>query len=99
MKVGAYQAPLLPAGSMEALGLIRDRVKWCETEGVNILCCPEAVLGGLADDAQCPVDIAIHVESGQLEELLAPLASKSVSAIVGFTETAGTGKLYNASAV
>ena len=53
MKVAAYQAPLLPAGSMEALGLIRDRVKWCETEGVDILCCPEAVLGGLADDAQC----------------------------------------------
>ena len=99
MKVAAYQAPLLPAGSMEALGLIRDRVKWCETEGVDILCCPEAVLGGLADDAQCPVDIAIDVESGQLETLLAPLASKSVTAIVGFTETAGTGKLYNAAAV
>jgi 5-aminopentanamidase len=99
MKVAAYQAPLLSAGSMEALGLIRDRVKWCETQGVDILCCPEAVLGGLADDAQCPVDIAIDVESGQLEELLAPLASTSVTAIVGFTETAGAGKLYNAAAV
>ena len=66
---------------------------------MDILCCPEAVLGGLADDAQCPVDIAIDVESDQLEELLAPLASKSVTAIVGFTETAGTGKLYNAAAV
>jgi predicted amidohydrolase len=99
MKVAAYQAPLLPGGSLEALGLIRDRVKWCETEGVDILCCPEAVLGGLADDVQCPVGIAINVESGQLEELLAPLASKSVTAIVGFTETAGTGKLYSAAAV
>ena len=47
MKVAAYQPPLLPGGSMEALQLIRDRVKWCETEGVDILCCPEAVLGGL----------------------------------------------------
>ena len=89
MKVAAYQAPLLPGGSMEALELIRDRVKWCETEGVDILCCPEAVLGGLADDAECPVDSAIDVESGQLEVLLAPLASKSVTAIVGFTETVG----------
>jgi hypothetical protein len=35
---------------MDALELIRDRIKWCETEGVDILCCPEAVLGGLADD-------------------------------------------------
>jgi predicted amidohydrolase len=84
---------------MEALELIRDRVKWCETEGVDILCCPEAVLGGLADDAQSPVDFAINVESGQLQALLAPLASQSVTAIVGFTETAGGGKLYNAAAV
>ena len=82
MKVAAYQAPLLPVGSMEALELIRDRIKWCEIEGVDILCCPEAVLGGLADDAQCPADIAIDIESGQLEALLAPLASKSVTAIV-----------------
>jgi predicted amidohydrolase len=99
MKVAAYQSPLLPVGSMEALELIRDRVEWCETEGVDILCCPEAVLGGLADDAECPVDIAIDVESGRLEALLAPLASKSVTAIVGFTETVGAGKLYNAAAV
>jgi len=99
MKVAAYQAPLLPGGSMAALELIRNRVKWCETEGVGILCCPEAVLGGLADDTECPVDIAIDVEAGQLEALLAPLASKSVTAIVGFTETAGSGKLYNAAAV
>ena len=50
MRVAAYQAPLLPAGSMEALALIRKRVEWCEAEGVSILCCPEAILGGLADD-------------------------------------------------
>ena len=99
MKVAAYQAPLLPAGSMDALELIRDRIKWCETEGVDILCCPEAVLGGLADDAQCPDEFAINVESGQLEALLTPIASKSVTAIVGFTETTGARTLYNAAAV
>ena len=99
MKVAAYQAPLLPGGSMEALELIRDRVKWCETEGVGILCCPEAVLGGLADDAERPADIAIDAESGQLQTLLGPLASKSVTAIVGFTEIVSGGKLYNAAAV
>jgi predicted amidohydrolase len=99
MKVAAYQAPVLPGGSMEALERIRDRVAWCEREGVDILCCPEAVLGGLADDAECPADIAIDVEGGELETLLAPLASKSVTAIVGFTETAGAGKLFNAAAV
>jgi predicted amidohydrolase len=96
MKVAAYQAPVLPGGSMEALRLIRDRVKWCETERVDILCCPEAVLGGLADDVEGPVDIAVDVESGQL---LAPLASRSVAVIVGFTEKVGAGKLYNSAAV
>jgi predicted amidohydrolase len=99
MKLAAYQAPLLPGGSMAALALIAERVKWCEGEGVAILCCPGTVLGGLADDAQCPADFAIDVASGQLEMLLAPLASKSVTTIVGFTETAGAGKLYNAAAV
>jgi predicted amidohydrolase len=99
MKVAAYQAPLLASGSMEALELIRDRVKWCEAEGVDILCCPEAVLGGLADHAECPDEIAIDVEGGRLEALLAPLASKSVTTIVGFTETVGPGKLYNTAAV
>jgi predicted amidohydrolase len=99
MKVAAYQAPLLPGGSMEALKRIGDRVRWCEANGVDILCCPEAVLGGLADDAVCPADVAIDVESGQLEALLAPLASRSVTAIVGFTETVGAGKLYNSAAV
>jgi predicted amidohydrolase len=84
---------------MGALELIRDRIKWCETEGVDILCCPEAVLGGLADDAPCPDEFAINVESGQLEALLTPIASKSVTAIVGLTETTGAGTLYNAAAV
>jgi predicted amidohydrolase len=57
------------------------------------------VLGGLADDVERPVDIAIDVASGQLEALLAPLASKSVTMIIGFTETIEGGKLYNAAAV
>ncbi len=98
MKVAAYQAPLLPGGSMEAIGLIRERVPWCEAEGVRILCCPEAVLGGLADYAAPPADFAIDVERGQLETVLAPLASDTVTTIVGFTEIRA-GRLYNAAAV
>jgi predicted amidohydrolase len=64
VRVAAYQAPLLPSGSMEAAELIRKRVRWCEAEGVEILCCPEAVLGGLADYAAHPTEIAFDVESG-----------------------------------
>lgn len=99
MRVAAYQAPLLPCGSMEAVQLISERVDWCEAEGVEILCCPEAVLGGLADYALSPGNFALHVESGQLGAALAPLASDLVTTIVGFTEISGTGELYNSAAV
>lgn len=84
---------------MEALELIRKRVEWGETAGVEILCCPEAILGGLADDAACPADIAIDVERGQLSAALAPLASDTVTTILGFTEISGSGQLYNSAAV
>ena len=84
---------------MEAVELIRKRVSWCEAEGVEILCCPEAVLGGLADNATRPTDIAIDVENGQLSAVLTPLASDTVTTILGFTEITGTGQLYNSAAV
>ncbi len=99
MKVAAYQAPVLRGGSMEALELIRSRVEWCESWGVDILCCPEAILGGLADDIADPAGIAISAENGRLGALLAPLESRSVTTIVGFTEINAAGKLYNAAAV
>ena len=84
---------------MEAIELIRKRIKQCEAEGVVILCCPEAALGGLADYAVQPADFAIDVEGGQLDAVLAPLASRIVSTIIGFTEIAAAGRLYNSAAV
>jgi predicted amidohydrolase len=66
---------------------------------VEILCCPEAVLGGLADNAECPTDIAFDVESGQLSAALTPLASDTVTTILGFTEISGIGQFYNSAAV
>jgi predicted amidohydrolase len=100
LKVAAYQAPLLPSGSTEvALRLIRERVEWCESEGVEILCCPEGILGGLADYATRPAAIAIDVEGGQLNEVLAPLRSGRVTTILGFTEIDRLGRLYNSAAV
>ena len=100
VKVAAYQAPLLPAGSTElALRLIRERVEWCEAEGVDILCCPEGVLGGLADYASLPEAFAIDAGSGQLDAVLALLASDRVTTIVGFTECTSEGRLYNSAAV
>ncbi|HEV7589631.1 MAG TPA: carbon-nitrogen hydrolase family protein [Longimicrobium sp.] len=100
MKVAAYQAPLHATRSTEiALGLIREQVERCELVGVEILCCPEGVLGGLADYAARPAEIAIDAEAGELDALLAPLASDRVATIVGFTEIGPGGRLYNAAAV
>ena len=82
MKVAAYQAPLLDTGSLDALGLMRKQVERCETEGVSILCCPEAVLGGLADYSEHPSQFAISAEAGLLESTLAPLASDTVTTII-----------------
>src|SRR5262245_16680448 len=99
MKVAAYQAPLLPSGSREAISLIAERIKACEAAGVEILCCPEAVLGGLADLSDRPADLAIDVASGQLRARLAPMASRTVTTIVGFTESGPEGQLFNSAAI
>ena len=98
MKVAAYQAPFLPVGSMP-VDVIRTQIDRCEAEGVKILCCPEAILGGLADYATDPYEFAIDVEKGELAAVLAPFASDTVTTILGFTETNGAGKLYNSAAV
>lgn len=99
MKVAAYQAPLSATSTTEVIGLIREQVERCESEGVEILCCPEGVLGGLADYARQPTDIAVDVEAGQLRALLVPLASGRVATILGFTEAGRGGRLYNSAAV
>jgi predicted amidohydrolase len=64
---------------------------------VDILCCPEAVLGGLADLSDRPAELAIEV--GRLRTHLRPLASDSVTTIVGFTEAGTHGRLFNSAAV
>ena len=99
MKVATYQAPLPATSSMAIISLIREQVEWCESNGVEILCCPEGVLGGLADYADEPTDIALEVRGGQLHELLAPLASDMVATIIGFTEFGRGGRLYNSAAI
>lgn len=84
---------------MGAVDLIRARVRACQAEGVEILCCPEAILGGLADQMEDPARLALSVRSGQLAAVLAPFASDVTTTIVGFTELGDDGFLYNAAAV
>jgi predicted amidohydrolase len=84
---------------MDGLALIREQIDKCELAGVEILCCPEGVLGGLADYANRPITFAIHVQRGQLDTVLAPLTSQTVTTILGFSEIDSRGRLYNAAAV
>jgi predicted amidohydrolase len=101
LRVAAFQAPYLPFGSFEAIGLIKRQLAVCEAAGVDVLCCPEAVIGGLAheSDGQSPAAVALGVHDGELSGVLAPLMDTAVAVIVGFTERDAAGRLFNAAAV
>jgi 5-aminopentanamidase len=47
VRVAAWQAPLAP--EEDVVVALRRQVRRCEDEGVDVLCCPETILGGLAD--------------------------------------------------
>jgi len=99
VRVAAYQALLSAAASGGIIGHIEKRVRWCESEGVALLCCPEAVIGGLADYSNEPEKFALRASDGELVTILAPLASSTVTSIVGFTELGPNNELFNAAAV
>jgi predicted amidohydrolase len=100
VKVAAYQTPLAACRSVDGMiALIRAQIDRCESLGVEFLCCPESALGGLADYVGRPIDIAFDADGARLAETLAPLASETVTTIVGFTEVDRRGRLYNAAAV
>src|SRR5262249_50378021 len=96
--VAAFQAPLLEERA-DVIGLIRAAIDRCEAAGAGFLCCPEGVLGGLADYSADPSALAIDVRGGELARVLSPLASRTVTTIVGFTEIDSQGRLFNAAAV
>lgn len=99
MRVAAYQAPLLLPGCMDALELIRMQVRRCDVERIRILCCPEAILRGLADNHPHPSRFAIATDTDVLKNTLLPLASDTVTSIVGFSELGDGGRIYNSAAV
>jgi 5-aminopentanamidase len=79
------------------MSLVGEQVRRCESLGVDILCCPEGMLGGLADYVDDPLAIAIATH--RIDEVLRPIMSDSVSSIIGFTEIDGHGRLFNSAAV
>ncbi len=99
--MAAYQAPYLPFGSFDAVCLIREQLARCEAEAVEMLCCPEAVIGGLAQEADghATEDVALEVASPEFADVFGPLLQTSVTLIVGFTERDAAGNIFNAAAV
>ena len=98
MKVAAWQMPIeLTVSHEAALDALGRQVRVCEDTGVAILCCPEAAIGGLADDWGERGFTAIRTTD--VEARFEVIASESVTVIVGFTELALDGRLYNAAAV
>lgn len=97
MKVAAWQSPLGVSDPAEVVARLQIQVARCEEAGVEVLCCPETVLGGLADGSPDPGRHAFGPEA--LLEVLAPAASVSVTMIVGTTERGADGRLYNSAAV
>jgi predicted amidohydrolase len=81
------------------LRLLAEQVARCEAAGVEILCCPEGVLGGLADYVEPERRVIFPADGAQLTHILAPLASATVTAIVGYSECDAAGRLFNAAAV
>jgi len=99
VKVAAYQAPLANGDIGHTIDLVRNQIAQCDSLSVEILCCPEAVLGGLADYADDPLSIAIDPRGGELNALLAPLTSERVTTLIGFTERGEQNRLYNSVAL
>jgi predicted amidohydrolase len=98
VKVAAYQMAIDQTVAIEpALEAIAAQVRVCEQAEIDILCCPEAVLGGLADYSDNPSTIALTI--AELERRLAPIASDTVTTIIGFTEAGLGGALFNSAAV
>ena len=99
MRVAAYQAPYLPFGSWDAVDLIGSQLIACESAGVELLCCPEAIIGGLAHESagQSPRDVALTVD--ELRRLVAPLASSPVASVIGFTERGSDDAVHSSAAL
>ena len=101
MRVVAYQAPYRPYPSGRGVEFVVPRLERARAEGVELLCCPEALIGELANesDGDSPAEVAVSVSDGELDEAIAPLLGWGMTIVIGFTERSESGAIYNAAAV
>lgn len=99
VKVAAWQAPLAVRDPDHVVARLRAQLERCEAAGVEVLCCPETVLGGLANGAPDPGRFAVGPTERALLEILAPVLATPVVLVVGFTERDAEGRLFNTAAI
>jgi predicted amidohydrolase len=101
MRVAAYQAPYRPYPARGGAELVLAFLDRARSDGVEVVCCPEALIGELANetDGDSPSTVALSVADGELDAAIAPLLGWGMTIVVGFTERGGDGRLYNAAAV
>ena len=101
MRVAAYQAPYRPYPAQGGADLVLAHLERAQTDGVELLCCPEALIGELANetDGDSPATVALSVADGELEAAVAPLFGWGMTIVAGFTERGTDGRLHNAAAV
>lgn len=101
MRVAAYQAPYRPYPARGGADLVLAFLDRARADGVELVCCPEALIGELANetDGDTPSTVALSVADGELEAAIAPLLGWAMTIVVGFTERSADGQLHNAAAV
>jgi predicted amidohydrolase len=98
IRVAAYQVSLAATASIDGMvELVREQVSKCAAQEVEFLCCPEGLLGGLAD--YNPGVTSFNVSSGDLDPIVVKIPTDSVTTILGFTEIDDLGDLYNSAAI
>ena len=84
MKVAVYQAPLLAADFTDTIERIRTHCSVVPERTRFNPVLSGGYSGRFADYSQDPIRIAISAEAGVLAAIFAPLASETVTTIVGF---------------
>lgn len=98
MRIAAYQGPYLPFGSFDSVKLVAEAVSEAEAAEVDILCCPEAFLGGLAHESEGEDPWQVALTRDALDEVAQSFRPERLTTIVGFTERADD-RVYNSAAI
>ena len=101
MRVAVFQAPYRDYPARGGAELVVPYLEHAQAEGVELVCCPEALIGELANesDGDTPEAVALSVEDGEVDEAIAPLLGWGMTIVVGFTERGCDGQVHNAAAV